>query len=217
MQILNIVNKAMMISNNCIVISLVTLFLFSCSKDNNEQDTSYHIVANSEDKEYYIWFNDSTKDVYNFHPNRKLSYYVSRANGKMNGEAIYFYDNGNIETIINFNNGRRQGIAHIFYLSGNIKSTKYYEDDSLRGYMVEYYDKYNYKKAEYLASPYAKQGYVYKRTYDSTTQKVKSILDHRHIELEKHTGLRPKDLKLPWETDEMVIQELARLKNDKSQ
>lgn len=168
----------------------------------NFVDTSeiqYQIIANNKDKEYFIWFADSTKDVYNFHPNRKLSYYINSNKREMNGEAIYFHDDGSLESIINHKEGKIHGIVQKFYPSGNLSSTKHFKDDSLRGYFVDYYDKYNCKKAEYFATPLKKQEYIYKRTYDSANQNVISILDHREIEIKKSPNLTMDDLKLPWE------------------
>ncbi len=181
--------------------TLIVLFFVCCSQENNKQKNKnpYQIIANNEDIESFIWFNDSTADVYNFHPNRKLKYYLNSQNGEIENEAIYFFENGCVESILNFKNSKRHGIAYHFYLSGNIKSIKHFNNDSLRGYYVDYYDKFNCKKAEYFASPNSKQSYIYMRTYDSSSQKVISVLDHRQIEIEEFPELKMEDLKMPWE------------------
>jgi antitoxin component YwqK of YwqJK toxin-antitoxin module len=174
------------------------LAIISCDKK-GESISKDCIVVNDQDEEQFYWFDKSSKDVYNFHKNKKLQYYVFREHSKMNGAAVYFYENGSVEEIANFSSGKKEGIDHWFYPSGNLKRVNHYENDSLRGYFIEYYDKYNLKKAEYMASPHSKNGYIYKRGYDSSSQKVIEITDHRPIEIEEYPNTNPESLKMPWE------------------
>ncbi len=183
---------------------LIIIFFFCLNACNNKDMSNCKdcIIVNDQDEEQFYWFDKTSKDVYNFYENKKLQYYIFSENGKTNGEAIYFYKNGSVELITNLLRGKKQGIENWFYPSGNLKRVNHYQNDSLTGYFVEYYDMYNLKKAEYMASPHSLNGYIYKRAYDSSTQKVIELIDHRSIELKEFPNTNPIILKMPWENDD---------------
>jgi hypothetical protein len=179
----------------------ILFFVFLSCLEKKQNLPKSCLLVNDQDEEQFYWFDEVSKDVYNFFTNRKLQYYVFRKNGEMQGEAIYFYENGSVELIANFNEGNKHGIENRFYPSGNLKKVSHFYNDSLRGYFIEYYDRFNTKKAEYMASPNEKSSYIYKRSYDSATQQVIEVLDHRFLELEENPNTDPKALKMPWEDE----------------
>jgi hypothetical protein len=183
---------------------MFTFFSISCTEHKREQllIEKNQIIANTEERPYYIQVNDSIEDAYNFHQNRKLGYYASRINNYLEGQAIYFYNNGCLETFSTLKNGRKEGVAHYFYPSGNIKYTRNYIMDSLKGYYIEYYDKTNCIRAEYMSNPYALESFIFKRTYDSATQKVITDHDHRKELIHENPEIDPKSLQMPWEDDD---------------
>lgn len=180
-------------------LTLIIVFFFCACENKESSNCKDCILVNDQDEEQFYWFDKVSKDVYNFYSNKKLQYYIFSKNGKMEGEAIYFYENGSVEVIVNFVKGKKHGIENRFYPSGNLKKVSHFYADSLRGYFIEYYDKYNLKKSEGMASPNYKNGYIYKRTYDSSSQKVIDLIDHRHIELELYPNTNPNALKMPWD------------------
>ncbi len=52
-------------------------------------------------------------------------------NGKIEGECIHYYQNGNKYIIVNYNNGIRNGKCIEYYDNGIIKSVSNYVNDEL--------------------------------------------------------------------------------------
>jgi antitoxin component YwqK of YwqJK toxin-antitoxin module len=184
----------------------ILLLALSCSKNNNEIESSSVWGENYreniyKDDEINVWFDDTTEDAYRFYSNNKLFYYVHRVSGKTNGQSVYFYEKGGVSGIMTKKNNIKHGIEHFFYPSGNLERSRYYENDSLRGYIVNYYDKFNCKKSEEMAAPKSKKSYVFKRYYDSATQRVIEDHDHRIEWLNENPEIDPQSLKMPWEDE----------------
>jgi len=153
------------------------------------------IIANDQYEEYFVRFNDSSRDVYNFHKNRKLMYYVPEVNKKMNGEAVYLYDNGIVSKKAYYRNGINDCYEYAFYPSGNISQFGMIKDDKLVGYQVAFYDKTGAYKTEFLYLPDGHY-YVYRRDYDSATGKTLDLFDDRKRYFKIHPELNIEDYKI---------------------
>jgi antitoxin component YwqK of YwqJK toxin-antitoxin module len=174
---------------------LLWVFLESCKENKNP----YLVYVNDKDEEQFIWFNDTTKYVYNFHKNRKLYYYLYVKNTKIEDEGIYFYENGRLKSKHFFCKGKKDGYSYQFYPSGLLFRSEYFKNDTVYGYGVEYFDKLNILKSEFFYD--GSGGYIYKRDYDSITQKVVHIHDDRKKFLHLYPNTNPLTLKMPWEDD----------------
>jgi antitoxin component YwqK of YwqJK toxin-antitoxin module len=197
---------------NLVNLVCIVLLSLSCSSSKNEDsDTIFlkgqaHWIASigvdTIGEKNGVALSDSTHDIYMFHPNAKLHRYYNQKGELLNGQEITLFDNGAVNFIYTYKNSVRDGVKYSFYPSGNLKTWWTFKNDSLRGFHLEFYDKPFHRKAEYMASPSGKQDYIYRRLFDSATQKIIDVIDHREIELEVNPNLDPKLLQLPWEKED---------------
>lgn len=172
---------------------LIFILIFSCY----EKNKTSQIIVNDEDEEQFVKFDDSSNDVYNFHENKKLYYYVNIKNREIENEGVYFYSNGRLKSKSNFHKGKKNGYHYQFYHSGLLFRSEFFRNDTIYGYGVEYYNSLNRIKSDFFYD--GTGGYIYKRDYDSLSQKIINIHDDRLKYLQIHPNLNPIDIKLPWE------------------
>ena len=113
--------------------------------------------------------------------------------------CIFFYANGKLKSKSNFHKGKRDGYHYQFYPSGLLFRSEYFKNDTVYGYGIEYFDKLNTLKSEFFYG--GSGGYIYKRDYDSITQKVVHIHDDRKKFLQLYPNTNPLTLKMPWEDE----------------
>lgn len=69
----------------------------------------------------------------------------------------------------------------------------------MKGYQIDYFDRPAYIKAKFVISPFSERRFIYKQFYDSNSQKVDSVMDHRSIDIKEHPELSKEELTFPWE------------------
>src|SRR5690348_10736 len=80
--------------------------------------------------------------------NTKTEYYSDRGikfikhykQGKIHGQAQWFYPNGAIEQIVNFENGKENGNAYYYYHDGALKHFRNWKDGKMVGYANDFFD-----------------------------------------------------------------------------
>lgn len=109
--------------------------------------------------------NGRATEYYENGTTRMISYFK---NDSLDGEVLRFYPNGRLELKANFDKGVAQGMAYYFYPSGVIKAFRYWNNGKMKGYVSDYWDTIGEVKA---ALYYDEQGkLVYKKNFDERGQ-----------------------------------------------
>ncbi len=85
-------------------------------------------------KEYY---NDGT-----------LQSEVTMKNGKKNGKAVYYHENGNKSMEIFYDDDKAEGISTIYYYKGTVKRTDNFKNNKLNGLSVNWDENLGYRFSE---------------------------------------------------------------------
>lgn len=107
-----------------------------------------------------------------YYPDGKIKYKFKWTNGKLNGERLYFYQDGNVGSYGIYFEGLRQGKFVEYYQDGKIKAESYFTNDTLNGEQIEYFPSSKYSlKVNYRMG---KLNGKYIEYYESENKKVEA-------------------------------------------
>jgi antitoxin component YwqK of YwqJK toxin-antitoxin module len=94
--------------------------------------------------------------------------------GKLNGQAKWFYPNGTTEQITQFVNGKEEGNSYYFYPSGSLKNFRNWKNGNMNGYANDFFDSSVWVMKAVLF--FNDSGLIaFKRNYDGSGNMVSEI------------------------------------------
>jgi hypothetical protein len=121
-------------------ISIIIVVVLSSCYDNTGGENGNIIIREQEKiKSIEIFENDSTKSVIIL-KDGKIETISKFKKGKLNGEQLKFFSNGNLSKKGGVSNGLSNGYIYEFYPSGSILSFNYYCQIYPCNFGVEYWD-----------------------------------------------------------------------------
>ena len=135
------------LKNNLLCLITVFLFVLSCKKVKEKNDTSFTFIErgsykiNSANEQNFYFIDRSLMDGYYVVGNELTKWEeFDVEDGLLNGDYIIFHPNGEIYTHSNYIKGKLNGEEKVNYLSGKLMKLKTYKNDVLVGKVVEYYE-----------------------------------------------------------------------------